>query len=592
MTGTTRISRGGWGLLRTELRPRARALTRVAVWTTVEGLPALSSGYLMATALDSGFLAHRPWVGVGWLGVLGVAMLVQAAATRNIFPWLAEVVEPLRDGFVRRVVSGSLRRGVAGRDVPDSAAVARLTGQVESVRGLVATSLRAVRQTVVALALALVGLAVVAPIAGAIAAPLVLLSLVGYALSLRTLSARHRAVVLAGEELASVSGVVLTAIRDVVACGAEDRAAAAVGVAIQARARAAVALARASSMRILAISVGGEVPVVLVLALSPWLLASHQLSVGELVGAVTYLVATLQPALSSMLGMAGLWAGELGVTLHRLAEATAVPADASTGAGATPPSTSDLRVDGLTFAYGEHAEPVIRDLSFTLADGEHLAIVGPSGIGKSTLAQLLAGLERPRSGRVLLGDVPVGDIDETALRHVMMLIPQEAYVFSGTLRENLTYLRPEAAEGDLDRAVRCLGMDELVRRIGGHEQLLGAGGAELSSGERQLVALARVYLTEARIVILDEATCHLDVGSEARVEAAFAARPGSLIVIAHRISSARRADRILLLDGDEVHAGTHDDLVATSRTYADLVGYWDDRALTGEEVVAVAIGTD
>jgi ATP-binding cassette subfamily C protein len=153
-----------------------------------------------------------------------------------------------------------------------------------------------------------------------------------------------------------------------------------------------------------------------------------------------------------------------------------------------------------------------------------------------------------------------------------VLIPQEAYVFAGTLQENLSYLRPEATTEQIDDAVDRLGMRPLLEQIGGYAADVHAG--ELSAGERQLITLVRAYLSPARFVLLDEAACHLDPAAEARVELAFAARPGTLLVIAHRISSALRARRILVLDGAGVAVGTHEDLLARSPLYRDLVGHW------------------
>ncbi|MGH3897729.1 MAG: ATP-binding cassette domain-containing protein, partial [Pseudonocardiaceae bacterium] len=193
-----------------------------------------------------------------------------------------------------------------------------------------------------------------------------------------------------------------------------------------------------------------------------------------------------------------------------------------------------------------------------IAEGEHLAVIGPSGIGKSTLASLLGGLLVPGRGSVRLGGVDVAQIRAADLRRLVGVIPQEAYVFAGTLRENLSYLAPQATDRALTDAAAALGLAPLIDRLGGLDARLGAGGAELSNGEKQLVALARVYLSPARILILDEATCNLDPKAEARAEAIFARRPGTLVVIAHRISSARRARRVLLLDGDRVNLGPHD----------------------------------
>jgi ATP-binding cassette, subfamily B, bacterial RamB/AmfA len=215
---------------------------------------------------------------------------------------------------------------------------------------------------------------------------------------------------------------------------------------------------------------------------------------------------------------------------------------------------------------------VFEDLSLDIPDGDHLAVAGPSGIGKSTLAGLVAGLLRPARGQVLLGGVPVGEVDPQVLARHRVLIPQEAYVFTGSVRDNLAYLNPGAGIGELAGAVAAVGAEPLVKRIGG----LGAwlDPQSLSSGERQLIALARAYLSPARLVLLDEATCQLDPAAEARAEEAFARRPGTLIVIAHRVTSALRARRILVLGGSHPELGDHRSLLASSPLYADLIGHW------------------
>jgi ATP-binding cassette subfamily C protein len=156
-----------------------------------------------------------------------------------------------------------------------------------------------------------------------------------------------------------------------------------------------------------------------------------------------------------------------------------------------------------------------------------------------------------------------------------LLEPQEAYVFSGTLGANIRYFRPGTGRQAryVDQALTELALWPLVERLGGLEAEIDP--ASLSAGERQLITLARAYLSAAPVLILDEATCHLDPMAEARVEAAFAARPGTLVIIAHRISSALRADSVLLMDGGQVAMGTHDELLARSTLYRDLTGHWD-----------------
>jgi ATP-binding cassette subfamily C protein len=175
---------------------------------------------------------------------------------------------------------------------------------------------------------------------------------------------------------------------------------------------------------------------------------------------------------------------------------------------------------------------------------------------------------------VRLAGTAVNGLTPAELARLRVLIPQEAYVFSGTVRENLAYLcdRPPA-DTELSAVAAALGLDELVDRLGGLDA--GVDPAALSAGESQLFALARAHLSPAPLVLLDEATCHLDPAAEARAENAFAGRPGTLVVIAHRITSARRADRVLLMDGLAVTCGTHRELLAGSGLYRDLVGHWD-----------------
>ncbi len=231
-----------------------------------------------------------------------------------------------------------------------------------------------------------------------------------------------------------------------------------------------------------------------------------------------------------------------------------------------------MSLRGVSFGYGPLAEPILKSLDLDICEGQYLAIVGPSGIGKSTLAGLVAGLLLPLSGDIRLGGVPLAEIPANDLPRYRVLVPQEAYIFAGTLGQNLGYLAPGAPLAALDASVNAVGLRDLVTRLGGYHAELSP--AVLSAGERQLIALARAYLSPARLAILDEATCHLDPVAAARAEGAFAARPGSLVVIAHRISSALRADRVLVLDGVHAAVGDHAALLTSSPMYRDLVGHW------------------
>jgi ATP-binding cassette, subfamily C, bacterial len=406
----------------------------------------------------------------------------------------------------------------------------------------------------------------------------------GFAAFVATLgmsAARYRASVRADEQLAVTAGAVLAGTRDAVARGAEEHAAAMVAGPIKDQAKAERAIATVAATRTLCFAIGGWLPLVVLLVAGPWLV-SRGLTAGAVMGGLTYVLIGLQPVLRNLVAAVGGSGLRFVVTLGRILAASDLPEpEARNAAPAHGRPGRDLTVRGLTFAYGPHAEPVLRDLDLSVPDGEHLAIVGPSGIGKSTLAGLLCGLLRPNAGEVLVGGVPTADLPADRLAAVRTLIPQEAYVFAGSVWDNLTYLSPDAAEDEVVGAVTEVGADALLARIGG----LGATvtPAELSAGERQLIALVRAYLSPAPVVVLDEATCHLDPGAERRAEEAFAARGGTLIVIAHRVSSALRARRVLVLDGTGAAVGDHHTLMATSPLYRELLGHWGPQRPEGDE---------
>jgi ATP-binding cassette subfamily C protein len=309
--------------------------------------------------------------------------------------------------------------------------------------------------------------------------------------------------------------------------------------------------------------------------MSPWLVTHHHLTVGQIVGSVMYLASGLQPAFQMLVNAGSTLLVSLGVVLGRLAEVCAQSPPPAAACPELPPMGYQLTMRSVTFAYSPQAAPVVRNLTLDIPEGRHLAVVGPSGAGKSTLANLLAGLASPQHGEIRLGGVTLEQINPRDLRSLIALIPQEAYVFAGTVRDNLTYLRPLATETDVTNAITALGLADTISHLGGYDAQIPPGGGTLSTGERQLIALARVYLSPAQIVVLDEATCHLDPTAEARAEHAFTQRPGTLVVIAHRISSAMRADRILVMDGADAVVGTHDELLTNNTRYADLVGHWN-----------------
>ncbi|MEV8021852.1 ABC transporter ATP-binding protein [Streptomyces sp. NPDC086554] len=585
------MNRSGWHLLVEHVRRQRSTTVRLAGWSVLEALPAMASGALLARALDQGFLAQRPLAGLGWLAGFALTMLIGAFATRQMFPHLAATVEPLRDALLHRLIDARLTTAVAHPDGTDDADAARLTNLAEDTRRLLTALLRTLRPLVFKLLAALIGVTALAPAIALLTLPPLLLALTLSTALLRATARRQRAVLLAEEEIARVSGSTVASVRDVLACAADQRALADIDRVIDAHARGAARLARLVSLRTLIITIGGHLPPLALLAAAPWLVSHHSLTTGQIIGALSYLSATLVPALNSLVGTIGSRGLELGVVLRRIAEATTSTSDSNPEASSDSSEGSrglqapDLSLHDLTFAYGPHAAPVLQHVDLKVPHGDHLAIVGASGIGKSTLAQLLAGTQRPQSGYVLLGGTALTELPAHTARNAIAVIPQQAYVFTGTLRENLTYLNPQAPEPDIAASVDAVGLRPLVERLGGFDSQLGPEGHQLSSGERQLITLARAHLSSASIVILDEATCHLDPLAEARAERAFAARPGTLIVIAHRLTSAARARRVLVLSEGSYAFGTHAQLVRDSAHYADLVGHFDAAHMRKEAAV-------
>jgi ATP-binding cassette, subfamily C, bacterial len=578
-----------WRLLLGVFRQQRGLLARVFAWSAVAAVPAFLSGRLVAAAIDRGFLAGRPTLGFAWLGLLLLGALAGAVGIRQTYLRLAELVEPFRDDLVDVVVSGVLHRCTIGGASAGTTAVARLTHQVDMVRESFASIVMVTQVFLVTTTSALLGLFALAPLAVALVLPPILLGLGLFLGALRAMANAQREALVADEGIAEAITTVASGLRDVVACGAEDQVRAMAGRTIDAQEYTATRLARVTTMRTTAMGVGMWLPLLLILAGSPWLV-SHGATTGTVLGAITYVSMALQPALRTLIrgvGGNGLW---LLVTLRRIVEAAELPATASSGGQARRdlrqhacPSGSGLELRGVTFTYGRQADPVIQDLDLVVPDGDHLAVVGPSGVGKSTLAGIMAGLHEPQAGQAVLGGVNLRAWDGQDLARQRVLIPQEAYVFAGTVEENLTYLCDDPGlthiEADIDEAVDAVGARKLIERLGGYRAELDP--AALSAGERQLLTLARAYLSPARLVILDEATCHLDPAADARVERAFAQRPGTLIVMAHRISSALHAKRILVLDGARAMLGTHQELLECSALYRDLVGYWQPMQVDG-----------
>jgi len=236
-----------------------------------------------------------------------------------------------------------------------------------------------------------------------------------------------------------------------------------------------------------------------------------------------------------------------------------------------------VRFESVRFSYGGGPE-VLHGLDLDIPPGTTVALVGHTGAGKSTIAKLLARFYDPTAGRITIDGYDLRDVTQASLRRQLGIVPQEGFLFAGTVTENIAFGRPDAASEDVVRAARTVGAHDFILRLeDGYETQLQERGSRLSLGQRQLVALARALLADPRILILDEATSSVDIGTEQKIERALrlllAGR--TAFIIAHRLSTIRDADLIVVLEhGRIVEQGSHDELLAHRGLYTSLYGDW------------------
>ena len=306
-----------------------------------------------------------------------------------------------------------------------------------------------------------------------------------------------------------------------------------------------------------------------------WLVLAERMTLGTMLAVNAMAMAVLSP-MQKFVSTLQLFA-VLRAQIERLYDVLDAPEEPTgpvrlDGAGPTVPVSVKAR--GLAFAYHAEAPPVLSGVDFDLPAGGKLGIVGRTGSGKSTLALLVLGLLRPQTGSVSHDGVPMDRLDVHDLRGRCGAVLQELTLFNGTIRANLTLGSPDAGDADVVRAATIAGLHEDVLALPmRYETIVGEGGTALSAGQRQRIALARALLHRPRLLVLDEATSHLDPQTERRVDEALSALAVTRLVISHRLSAIRNADQILVLDrGRIVSRGRHEELIEEGGMYRTLFG--------------------
>jgi ATP-binding cassette subfamily B protein len=570
------------GLLWRLLQPyrRRAALSVLSLLTAT--VTALAPPYLAKYALDDAIghdVGTSLYVIVGIFLAAGIANCVMYYAETYMTGWVGErVLADLRTtlfGHLQRLSLGFYERNRAG------VIISRLTNDVEAIDQLVTDGVTVLFQST----LTLIGTAVILfvldwRLALATCAVLPLMSIA--TAIFRTRSARAYAAV--RERLGLVTATLaedIAGMRIVQAFTREEAA--------YANFRRVAASYRDSNMQTVmiaglyfpAVDLFSSVALAVVLAYGGHLYFGGTLTLGTLFAFMLYVQNFFDPVQQ----LSQLYNTFLSATaaLDKIMVVLDEEPEVQDGPGARPlPEIAGrVRFEGVRFRYGRGDE-VLHGIDLDVPPGTTVALVGHTGAGKSTIAKLLARFYDPTEGRLTIDGVDLREVTQASLRDQLGIVPQEGFLFAGTVRENVAFGRPDVSFEDVATAARTVGADEFVQGLeNGYETQVGERGTRLSLGQRQLIAFARALLADPRILILDEATSSVDIGTERKIEAALRRllADRTAFIIAHRLSTIRGADLIVVLEhGRIVEMGSHADLMARGGLYTSLYGDWAETA--------------
>ena len=559
------------------LRPYRRSVVLTLFVMVLATAPFIGGPLVVKYAIDNGLRRHDG-AALDYAALAYVVLAVAGFVFGRLQIWLvARVGEAfLRDLRVRVFDHlQSLSLDFFGEE-QTGRLVSRMTSDIEALTELVQTGLLMFVQNGLLLVGSLIAILIVSPRLSAVclvALPIVIASSVRFQRrsNVAYLTLRDRI----GQTLATLQEG-LSGIRVVQAFAREDIQEERFLRHNRAQLEANVDTARISAFYFPVIELAGVATIAIVVGIGGLYVHENLVTVGTVGAFIVYLNNLFDPVqqLSQLFNTLQ----SAGAAMAKLLGLLDTRASVRERAGAVDlPARGTLSVEDVAFSY-DGDNPVLEGVTLDIAPGERLALVGPTGAGKSTLSKLIARFYDPTHGQVAFGGLDLRDATFRSLRERIAVVPQEGFLFGGTIRDNVRIGRIDATDAEVEQALRVIGCyDRFASLPEGLETEVRERGSRLSAGERQLVSLARAALANPELLVLDEATSSLDPGTEAMVEAAMGVlmEGRTVVVIAHRLSTAERADRVAVVDeGRLVEVGTHAGLVADGGRYAELFGSW------------------
>jgi len=559
------------------LGPYRRQVILAAVLMTVSTAALLAGPFYVRYGIDHGISAGD----TGALNLAVAAYVVTAGLNYFVYRWVLVVVSKVGEGFLRdlriRVFDHLQRLSMPFYDREKAGVlVSRMTSDVDSLAELVQMGLVMLAVNVLLLVLSLIVLALVSwqlMLVCLIVLPLVVVASVRFQRESNRayLSIRDRIGHTLSRLQEGISGV-----RVIQAYGRQDIEVERFEVESGDLYDAHMQSVRAQAWYLPVIEFAGLGTTALVVGIGGAMVIADVITIGT----VAFFVLTLGNLFEPIQQLSQLFntVQSAGAGLKKLFELLDTPVEVAERPGAVDlPPVGSIVVDRVSFAYVPNS-PVLSGVSLTIEEGERLALVGPTGAGKSTLAKIVARLYDPTEGSVRFAGVDLRDATQRSLRERIVVVPQEGFLFNGTIRDNIRIARGQATDAEIDDALRAVGIFERFDLLpDGLGTEVRERGSRLSAGEKQLVSLARAALVDPALLVLDEATSSLDPGTELLVESAMdrLMEGRTVVVIAHRLSTAERADRVgVVADGRLVELGSHAELLADESHYAALFATW------------------